>query len=274
MGTQIVELLALSGVSVVARDADRGALERAVAAVCARMGGRVARGRLSALDAQARMGLIATDPGEAALDDVDLAIEAVPERVDVKREVLAAIEGRLPSGAIVASNTSSLSIGELAGALAHPERFIGMHFFHPVAAMRLVEVVRHRVTDPQVVAASVRFLRDLGKQPIVLKDTPGFIVNRVLMAAMAEALRYQEDTGLDAQSIDEALVAAGALPVGPFALADALGLDVVLEVQQRLVAALGSRFAGGRLRELVAQGRLGCKSGEGFYRYAGPGSGP
>ncbi len=266
MGTQIAELMALEGIRVVLRDADAQAPERARATIGAHLGRRVERGRMDARDAQARLALVDVDPGEAALAEVDLGIEAVPELIEVKRPVLAAMDRLLGPGAIVATNTSSLSVGELAAGLVHPERFLGLHFFHPVAAMRLVEVIRHRGTAPAVMSAAIRLVRDLGKLPIVLQDSPGFIVNRVLMAAMAEVLRYQEETGIDPSSVDAALVGGGVVPVGPFALADALGLDVVLHVQERLVAALGSRFAGGRLAAMVAAGRLGAKRGEGFYR--------
>jgi len=283
MGAEIAAAIAVAGIPVILSDPDAGALdaalERAEAVIRRQLDAQVAAGRASAAQARAQLeaarALIGETLGVEGLGDVDLVIETVPERIDLKREVLAALDAATPGHAILASNTSSLSIAELAGATTRPERVLGIHFFHPAATMRLVELVEGLETSSESMATATSFAAAIRKTSIRCVDSPGFVVNRVLCSAVGELWRAQEEGGLAIGALDRAVASAKVAPVGPFMLCDQLGLDTVLAVAERLRTAYGERFhVHGRLRELVAGGQLGAKTGgRGFYRDGEPDGG-
>jgi enoyl-CoA hydratase / 3-hydroxyacyl-CoA dehydrogenase len=279
MGVQIAQAIAAAGIPVVLRDVDPQALEagreRARALSAAQLETLVAGGRLTSEQADAELertlGLIATTTSYEGFGDVDLAIEAVPERLELKRAVFAELDAATPGHAILATNTSSLAVGELADATTRAGAVLGLHFFNPVAAIRAVEIVEALETEPEALATAAGFVAALRKSAIRCADTPGFVVNRVLVAAAGELWRAQEQRELDVGALDRAIVAAGAAPAGPFALADALGLDTVLSVAECLREAYGERFyvhAG--MADLVGRGELGVRSGRGFYEAGAP----
>jgi len=198
---------------------------------------------------------------------VDLVIEAVVEDLAVKQKVLSAIEERTPDRTVFASNTSSLPIGDIASRAMRPERVVGLHFFNPVHRMPLVEVIAGARTSPETVATAHALAIELGKTPVVVRDSPGFLVNRVLMPYMNEALRLLAE-GLSIEAVDAAMTAFG-MPMGPLQLLDQVGLDTARHVAGVLQGAFGRRMGGGEsvLEAMVADGRQGAKNGRGFYRY-------
>ena len=202
---------------------------------------------------------------------VDLAVEAVPEDLVIKHEALSAVEAVLPADACIASNTSSLSIDDLAVVLARPERFLGLHFFNPVPASLLVEVVTGTATDPGLVSQAQAWVRALGKTPVTVSDAPGFASSRLGVTLGLEAIRMLEDGVASAEDIDAAMVLGYKHPMGPLRLTDLVGLDVRLGVAEYLTDRLGPRFEPPELlRRLVAEGKLGRKTGQGFYTWDDP----
>jgi 3-hydroxyacyl-CoA dehydrogenase len=198
----------------------------------------------------------------------DLAIEAVVEDLDIKRRVLAELEVRIRPDAVLATNTSSLSVGELGAGLQHPERFCGIHFFNPVHRMPLVEVVRGPKTSDATLVTAVGYARKLGKTPVVVNDAPGFVVNRILMPYLREALHLLEE-GYPVATIDGAMKAWG-MPMGPFEVTDEVGLDVAAKVAGILARAFPERMSTSEsLAAMIAAGRLGRKTGRGFYVHRG-----
>ncbi len=213
-------------------------------------------------------GLIEVVAGVSAPADTELAIEAVPEDVAVKRAVLARIEASVPAGALIGTNTSSLSIGELAESLERPERFLGMHFFNPVPRSSLVELVIGPRTDAGAVDAAREWVRLLGKEEIVVRDSPGFATSRLGVAIGIEAIRMLEEEVASAEDIDRAMVLGYRFPMGPLRLSDLVGLDVRLAIADHLAETLGPRFSAPRLlRDKVAAGELGKKTGRGFFTW-------
>ncbi|MEV4753743.1 3-hydroxyacyl-CoA dehydrogenase family protein [Micromonospora sp. NPDC049559] len=229
----------------------------------------VARGRITeAAAGQARARVSVRRELAEVADRPDVLVEAVPERADLKRRVLAAAEERRP--ALLGSNTSSIAIGELAGALAAPERFLGLHFFNPVWAMALLEVVVGPATAASTTDAAVALAGRLGKDPVVVRDLPGFATSRLGVALGLEAIRMVADEVASPADIDKAMVLGYRHPVGPLELTDLVGLDVRLDIARTLQAAYGDRFAPPPLLEsMVARGLLGKKTGQGFYRWEG-----
>lgn len=268
MGADIAYVIANAGIPVVLKDIDAKVLERARAHVADLFETRVKRGRMTADDAKSRHALVTYTDDNQALADVTLAIEAVSEKMAVKKAVFRELDRVLPPLAIIASNTSALSITELQAVTSRPERVAGFHFFFPAHMMKLIEVISGEHTAADTVDTLRRFAEEIRKIPVSVKECPGFVVNRVLMASMAEVLRFQAETGIPYQEIDQAITKAGLAPMGPFVLADALGLDVAMEVALTLSEAFGERFQPGpQLQELVNQGHLGLKTKQGFYSY-------
>ena len=279
MGGEIAQVIAAAGIPVVMRDVEQRfvdvGLAKAEQITTDRVASLVASGRLAreAGDAQvaSTLALITGTTTYDGFGDVDLVIEAVPERLDLKMEVFAALDAATPGHAILASNTSALSISELAAATTRPDRVLGFHFFYPASVMRLVEIVEGIETSPESMAAAASFAAAIRKTAIRCADVPGFVVNRVLTSAVSELWLAQEQLGLDIGALDRAIAAAGAAPIGPFLLADMLGLDTVLHVAEHLQEAYGDRFhVHGGMSELVARGELGVKSGRGFYEDGAP----
>jgi enoyl-CoA hydratase / 3-hydroxyacyl-CoA dehydrogenase len=214
------------------------------------------------------IGLIEGTTTYDSFGDVDLVIEAAPEKMEIKQAVFAELDEVTPGHAILASNTSSLSISEMGEATLRPEKVVGFHFFYPASVMPLVEIVEGDETDPETVQAAYNFAQAIRKQPITCAEVPGFVVNRILNSAVGEIWRAQEEQGLAIKRIDEAITAANVAPMGPFFLGDLLGLDTILHVAERLRDAYGDSFyVHEGMRKLVADGRLGAKSGgDGFYK--------
>jgi 3-hydroxybutyryl-CoA dehydrogenase len=266
MGSEIAWTAAAAGCRVVLVDADAAALGRGRAHAASIGERRVARGRMEAAEAAAAAERIRStgDPGD--LGDCHVAIEAVPEVMEIKREVFGRLDAVLPPGALLASNTSGLSITGLAATTSRPERVVGLHFFNPASVMKLVEVIRGEATSDATMEAAEAFARDLGKVPVRVRECPGFLVNRILVRAMAEAYRHGLETGADMAAADRAVVDDGPAPMGPYALGDLIGLDTMGHIRGDLEAAYGDRFAdGGAIAGRVAAGRLGAKSGAGFH---------
>jgi 3-hydroxybutyryl-CoA dehydrogenase len=267
MGLGIAYTALNSGYTVEIVEVDAARREQAVARLGELWDAAVGRGKLTvdqAADARRRLAV------RAALEDVepaaDLLVEAVPEQLDLKREVLAAAEAREPH--LLATNTSSIAIGELARDLRAPDRFIGLHFFNPVWAMKLVEVVVGPRTADQTVADALGAVATLGKDPVVVRDAPGFATSRLGVTLGLEAIRMVADGVASAADIDKAMVLGYRHPVGPLELTDLVGLDVRLDIARTLQAAYGDRFAPPRLLvQKVADGELGKKAGQGFYRW-------
>ncbi|MFI7279642.1 3-hydroxyacyl-CoA dehydrogenase family protein [Micromonospora chersina] len=229
----------------------------------------VQRGKLTAEAATANRERVTLRAGLAEVaEGSDVIVEAVPERLDLKRAVLADAEGRRP--ALLGSNTSSIPIAELAEGLERPADFLGLHFFNPVWAMALLEVVVGPATAPETTEAAVALAGRLGKDPVVVRDMPGFATSRLGVTLGLEAIRMVADGVASPADIDKAMVLGYRHPVGPLELTDMVGLDVRLDIARTLQAAYGDRFAPPPLLvEMVAAGRLGKKSGQGFYTWEG-----
>ncbi|MFA7439122.1 3-hydroxyacyl-CoA dehydrogenase NAD-binding domain-containing protein [Castellaniella sp.] len=268
MGGGIALTSLLAGVPTRLYDASESALERAGAQLEEQLALRVRQGRLDAAGQQKARSLLTLVDQPAALHDVDLLIEAIVERLEAKQAVLSELEGKLPDTTLLASNTSSLRINEIAEALQRPQQFIGMHFFNPVVRMPLVEVVRGRHTPDAWVATAVAFALRLGKTPIVVADGAGFLVNRILTAYISGFLQLSAD-GEDFERIDQVMESFG-WAIGPAALEDVIGLDTGSHVNDVIAAAYPQRmpqFEDDALRCLLRAGRLGRKNGRGFYVY-------
>ncbi len=271
MGHGIAQVLAAAGRTVDLYEPDLARADAGRARIAGNLDRAAARGRLDATARQEILDRIAATDRITAAAEADLVVEAIFEDEDAKRALWAELDGLAPGRAIFASNTSSISIDRLADALAPGRRpaFCGMHFFSPVPVMPLVELIRGSATDDATTEAVRALAADLGKQVIVSADRPGFIVNRILMPLLGEAMRALEEGIGTPEDIDTGARVGLNHPMGPLALADFIGLDVVLGIMRVLHADLGDeRFRPPRvLEELVAAGRLGQKSGAGFFTY-------
>jgi len=269
MGRGIAQVAAQSGFTVVVCDVDQATTVAGLVKIRSSLDRAVERGKLDAearVAANARLSS-APDPGQAAAR-VDLVIEAVPEELELKCRTLAAAVAHARPGMLVASNTSSLSVAAIAERLPDPSRVLGMHFFNPVPAMKLVEIVHHAGTAADAVAAARAVAERMGKTAIVVKDAPGFASSRLGIALGMEAIRMLEEEIASAADIDTAMRLGYGHPMGPLELTDLVGLDVRLAIAEYLAGRLGDRFRPPELlRQKVAAGDLGQKSGRGFYRW-------
>ena len=270
MGRGIAQAFAQAGYATTLYDVDPDAARHARETIESTLEKGVARGKLDAQEKDRALERlrVETDLGDAVID-ADLAIEAVPESLELKREMFAELDARCPERAILASNTSSLRISTLAAETERPERVAGLHFFNPVHVMKLVEIVAPESVSPEVVGTLRRAVESLGKQPIVVRDVPGFATSRLGIALGLEAIRMVEDRVASAPDIDAAMELGYNHPMGPLKLTDLVGLDVRLAIAENLAREIdGRRFEPpALLREMVAEGKLGRKSGEGFYRW-------
>lgn len=267
MGAQIAEVVSYSGLPVVLADANEALAKRGVDAVRAIYQARVDKGKMSAEQLAEKMLLVSASSGLESLKDVDLVIEAVSEDVKLKAQIFHELDRICPRNTILASNTSALSISALGAATTRPDKVLGLHFFNPAYVMRLVEVIPGLATAPQTFDDTVSFAESIGKLPIVVKECAGFLVNRMLMAYVNEAVRALEEGAATLQEIDQEMVAFG-MPVGPLALLDAVGLDISFEVARILYRSYGPRMTPAPLLEaMLKAGRTGVKSGHGFYNY-------
>ncbi|SAK76759.1 3-hydroxybutyryl-CoA dehydrogenase [Caballeronia catudaia] len=269
MGSGIAQAAAVAGLNVVMIDVSEAALGKGSAAVRASLARLVSKGKLDAAAQEAALGRIATSTDYARLASADIVIEAATENVELKGRILGQIEAAARTDAIIATNTSSISITALAAPLADPSRFVGMHFFNPVPMMPLVEIIRGLQTNDRTAAAVRTLTERIDKSPIGVRNSPGFVVNRILVPMINEAFFVLHEGVATAPEIDEGMKLGANHPIGPLALADLIGLDVCLSVMDVFVKDFGDPKyrACSLLRELVAAGRLGRKSGRGVYDY-------
>jgi 3-hydroxybutyryl-CoA dehydrogenase len=270
MGHGIAQVLAMAGITTHLFDIDGDVVEAGIAKVGANLDKGVERGKVSAEDAAAAKARLS---GGTDLDaairvggGVDLVVEAVPERMELKQRLFRQLGDALGPDVLLATNTSSLPITEIASAAKHPERVTGMHFFNPVHIMKLVEVVRTEASSDAAVETSMELARRMGKEPILVKDSPGFASSRLGLVIGLEAIRMLESGVASAEDIDKAMTLGYGFPMGPLKLTDLVGLDVRLSIAEYLSQEVGQHFTPpALLREMVARGELGKKSGKGFY---------
>src|SRR5918996_3243231 len=276
MGGEIAQVIAAAELPVILKDVEQKfvdtGLEKAREVTEGQLNGLVEKEKLTREQADERLeatvGRITGTTEYEGFGDVDFVVEAVPERIEVKQAVFGELDALTPGHAILASNTSSLSISEIAEATTRPDRVLGFHFFYPASVMRLIEVVEGELTSEETAQAAVNFAMQIRKTPIRGGEEPGFVVKRVLNSAASEIWRYQDESGRSVEEIDKEITDAKAAPMGPFFLADLLGLDTVLHVAEHLRESYGDRFfVSSRMKELVEAGDLGQKTGKGFYSH-------
>src|SRR3954467_2385720 len=275
MGGEIAQAIAAADIPVLLKDVDQKfvdvGLQKARDVTQGQLARLVSKEKLTQEQADQHlselMGRISGTTSYDGFGDVDFVVEAVPERMELKQRVFAELDDLTPGHAILSSNTSSLSITEIADATSRPEKVVGFHFFYPASVMPLLEIVEGDETAPETVAAAVNLAQAIRKQPITCAEVPGFVVNRILNSAISEIWRAQEEQGLSIKAIDEGVGAANVAPMGPFFLVDLLGLDPVLHVAEHLEESYGDRFYVHQgMKRLVEEGKLGAKTqGAGFY---------
>jgi 3-hydroxyacyl-CoA dehydrogenase len=276
MGGEIAQVIASAGIPVVLKDVeqkfvDQG-LEKARQVTQGQLAGLVKKEKISQDDADKQLeellGRIHGTTEYEGFGDVDFAIEAVPERMQIKQAVFAELDAVTPGHAILSSNTSSLSISEMAEATQRPEQVCGFHFFYPASMMRLIEVIEGEETSDETAQAAANFAQAIRKTAVRCGEVPGFVVNRILNSAASEVWRVTEEEGLDVEEVDKVIKDSGTVPMGPFFLTDLLGLDTVLHVAEHLKESYGDRFyVSPKMAELVEAGNLGQKTGKGFYEH-------
>lgn len=269
MGTGIAQVAARAGYRTELYDVAPGAAQKAIGRIGDSLARAVEKGRCSAEErTQALALLAAASDHDASVAAADLIIEAAPEDLELKKELFAKLSKAARPEAILASNTSSLPVTEIASAARGPERVVGLHFFNPVPAMKLLEIIQGERTHPMVVTAARAVGARLGKEVVVVRDAPGFATSRLGVCIALEAMRMVEEGVASAEEIDRAIELGYGHPMGPLKLTDQVGLDVRLAIAEHLTAELGERFRPPQiLRRMVRAGKLGKKSGEGFYRY-------
>jgi 3-hydroxyacyl-CoA dehydrogenase len=270
MGGEIAQTIADSGIPVVLKDVKIEFVDQGLEKARSVWQARVDQGKLEPAELERKLALITPTTDYDRFGDVDFVIEAVPERMVVKQTVFAELDEVTPGHAILSSNTSSLSITEMGEATSRPDKVVGFHYFYPASMMRLIEVVEGDDTSAETAQAAANFAQAIRKTPIRCAEAPGFVVNRILTSAVSELWAFQEESGMSVQELDKLVADSKAAPVGPFYLADLLGLDTVLHVAQHVRESYGERFhVHGGMRELVAAGDLGAKTGKGFYEHGG-----
>ena len=269
MGHGIAQVLAMCGVEVRLTDVSAEVLEKGLGRVRANLDKGVEKGKVDASKRDAAVALLSgTTDFDGAIDGVDAVIEAVPERIELKRSLFEKLGDALGPEVLLATNTSSLPITDIAQAAKHPERVTGMHFFNPVHIMKLVEVVCAEQSSEEAVVLSMELSRRMGKEPIRVKDSPGSASSRLGLVIGLEAMRMVEAGVASAEDIDKAMTLGYGFPMGPLKLTDLVGLDVRLAIAEYLAGEVGEHFAPPQLlRDKVAKGELGKKAGQGFYSW-------
>lgn len=269
MGSGIAQVLAISGIDVVLSDVANAQLERATQAVAASLDRLVKKEKLTAEQKARALEHIRTSAELSALKDCPLVVEAATENLELKLKIFAQLDAMLPANSVIATNTSSISITRLAGATKRPGKVIGMHFFNPVPVMALVELIRALQTSDETFAAAEALTKKIGKTPVQVRNSPGFVVNRLLCPMINEAVFALAEGLATAEQIDQAMKLGANHPIGPLALADLIGLDVQLAVMQVLYEGFkDSKYRPAPLLvEMVEAGYLGRKAKRGFFRY-------
>jgi 3-hydroxybutyryl-CoA dehydrogenase len=268
MGAGIAQVCVQAGVETVGREVTAELGERARARIAHYLGRGVEKGRLTAEERDAALGRLTTTTELSELAGCDLVIEAVVEELDAKREIFSELDRLLPD-AVLATNTSALPVREIAAAAERSDRVVGMHFFNPAPVLPLVEVVQAEASSSEAVDTAFAFAERIGKRPIRCRDTPGFVVNRILIPLLNDCVRVLDEASVTPRDLDTAMTAGVNWPIGPCALIDLIGLDVHVHASEALHEALGEERMRPpqRLVEMQAAGKLGRKSGAGFFRY-------
>ena len=278
MGGEIAQTLAAADLPVVLKDVDQKFVDQGLAkareVTQGQLAGLVAKEKISQEQADKQLehtlGLITGTTSYDGFGDVDFVVEAVPERMEIKQRVFSELDAATPGHAILASNTSSLSITDMGDMTSRPDKVVGFHFFYPASVMRLIEVVEGDETSEETMQTAVNFAQKIRKMPIRCGEVPGFVVNRILNSAASEIWRYKDESGRSAEDIDKEIAASKVTPMGPFFLSDLLGLDTVLHVAEHLRESYGERFyVSPQMKELVDAGNFGQKTGKGFYDHGG-----
>ena len=270
MGAGIAQVCVQAGVETIGVEVEAGIAERARGRIAHYLSRGVEKGRLSAEERDAALARLSTTTDRAALAGCDLVIEAIVEDLDAKRSLFRELDGIVAPEAVLATNTSALPVTEIAAATEHPERVVGMHFFNPAPVLQLVEVVRTELAADDVVETALAFARRLGKEPISCRDTPGFVVNRILIPLLNDCVRVIDEAGVTPEEVDAAMRFGTNWPIGPCALIDLIGVDVHVHASEALWEALREpRMAPPpRLVRMAQAGHLGRKTGRGFFTYA------
>lgn len=269
MGAGIAQICAEAGLSVVLVDLSDELVQKGYKGIIKNWEKAQSKGKKTAEDVAAYQQLLSCNTDNQVFKDCDIVIEAIVENISVKQKVFKELDGICPPEAILASNTSALSVTEIASATARPDKVIGMHFFNPVPAMKLVEVIPGVETAPEVIAAVVELSVKIGKEPVPIKESPGFIVNRILIPYINEAATLWQEGVASAEEIDKAMKLGANMPMGPLALADLIGIDVCLMIMTYFWNEFGdSKYRPAlSLKQKLRAGHLGRKSGKGFFDY-------
>jgi 3-hydroxyacyl-CoA dehydrogenase len=268
MGGEIAHAIADNGIPVVLKDVKDEYVEQGLEKARSLWQAKVDQGKLESAELERKLALLTGATDYSGFGDADFVIEAVPERMEIKQVVFSELDAATPGHAILASNTSSLSITEMGEVTSRPDKVVGFHFFYPASVMRLIEVIEGEDTSAETAQGAAAFAQRIRKMPIRCAEAPGFVVNRILNSSVSELWRFQMETGIEVEELDRVVVESKAAPVGPFFLTDLLGLDTVLHVATHLADSYGERFCvHPRMKELVAEGHLGAKTGKGFYEH-------
>jgi len=276
MGGEIAQVIAAADIPVVLKDVEQRFVDTGLAkareVTQGQVGRLVKKGKLSeeqaAAEAERILANITGATDYEGFGDVDFVIEAVPEKMAIKHAVFAELDAVTPGHAVLASNTSGLPITEIADATQRPDKVVGFHFFWPASFMRLIEVVEGEDTSPETIQAASTFAQQIRKVAIRAAECPGFVVNRILVSTASEVWRYQDETGIDVEQLDEFIKERAQMPMGPFRVADMSGLDTVVKVARDMRDAYGDRFYVHKgMEERMERGDLGAKTGKGFYEH-------
>ena len=271
MGSGIAQVCAQSGYDTVVREVSDDVVKRGLSGIEKQLGKAVEKGKLASEERDAVMGRLRGTTSLDDLKDCDIVLEAIVEDLSVKNEIWRTLDGLCPEHTIFASNTSSLTIADMAAATKRPERMVGLHFFNPVPVMKLVEVVKTIATDPAVFDTAFAFAKSLGKEPIVCKDNSGFVVNLLLVPYMMDAIRALEQGVASIEDIDKGMRLGTGYPMGPFILSDFVGLDTLDKIGDIMFREYKEkRYASPPLlKRMISLGYFGRKTGKGFYDYSG-----